>query len=84
MTRTGLLPTIHQLVELARGLAPCGRVLQLVRLGDDRLFLGLGMGALDVAVCDHLRQAWLNVVRAAEKRFHSASACGLSMCTDVR
>ena len=34
--------------------------------------------------CDHLRRAWLNVVRAAEKRFHSASACGLSMCTDVR
>ena len=45
----GPLPTVHQLVEPARGLAPCGRVLQLVRLGDDRLFLGLGMGALDVA-----------------------------------
>ncbi len=59
------------------------RVLQLVLPGDDRLFLGLGMGALDVANTT-TSAAWLNVVRATEKRFHSASASGLSMRTVVR
>ena len=44
-----LLPTIHQLVELAGGLAPGGRILDLVGLGDDRLLGLAGVVALVVA-----------------------------------
>ena len=39
---TGLLPTIHQLVELAGGFHPSGGILDLLGFGDDGLLRGLG------------------------------------------
>ena len=46
---TGFLPTVHQFVELAGGFRPVGGILDLIRLGDDRFLLGLGVRALVVA-----------------------------------
>ncbi len=46
---TGLLPTIHQLVELAGGFHPSGGILDLLGFGDDGLLRGLGVAALLIA-----------------------------------
>ena len=78
---TGLLPTIHQLVELAGGFHPSGGILDLLGFGDDGLLRGLALLRSSSRPWAHLRRALLNVVRAEEKRDHRASASALSRRT---